>query len=80
MGYAKTGSSWSKSKFKSSGSLKCMAILEVVKGPNIPTTPSPYYVITEGKYVTTRFFLFWPSDTNVNVQNTQITKELSKLI
>jgi len=80
MGYAKTGNSWPKSKFKSCGSMKCMAILEVVKGPNIPTTPNPYYVITETKYITTRFFLFWPSSTSVNVQNTQITKELTNLI
>jgi hypothetical protein len=60
MGYARTGSAWSKSKFENSSSLVCMAIAEVVKHPEAQQTPNPYYVIRNADFVSTRFFMFYP--------------------
>ncbi|KAF0972282.1 hypothetical protein FDP41_009185 [Naegleria fowleri] len=65
-GYSRVGSSWSKSQFVNSNTLRCIMICEVVKAPGVPTVASPYYVVKEAEHVTTRFFLFYPS-TSVNV-------------
>ncbi|KAL6047956.1 Poly [ADP-ribose] polymerase 6 [Balamuthia mandrillaris] len=69
MGYARTGRAWSKSRFGDSSSLTCMAIAEVVKHPDVPHTPNPYYVVRNADCVATRFFLFYPGgNSGVNVQ------------
>lgn len=79
-GYARMGSGWSKSSFGDSTNLQCMAICEVVKAPNVPTTPNPYYVVDQPSVITTRFFLFYPKGGNVNVQAKNLYNQLSKLI
>eukprot|EP01090_Pellita_catalonica_P017296 TRINITY_DN5188_c0_g2_i1.p1 TRINITY_DN5188_c0_g2~~TRINITY_DN5188_c0_g2_i1.p1 ORF type:complete len:290 (+),score=24.78 TRINITY_DN5188_c0_g2_i1:330-1199(+) len=68
MGYAKTGSAWSKSRFGNSSSMKCMAIVEVIKAPGVPVTPNPYFVVKQEEWVQTRFFCFFPSNTSLNVR------------
>eukprot|EP01089_Gocevia_fonbrunei_P013254 TRINITY_DN3348_c0_g1_i1.p1 TRINITY_DN3348_c0_g1~~TRINITY_DN3348_c0_g1_i1.p1 ORF type:complete len:158 (+),score=48.09 TRINITY_DN3348_c0_g1_i1:2-475(+) len=68
MGYARTGRAWSKSKFGDSSSLTCMAIAEVVKHPEAPQTPNPYFVVKNPDLVSTRFFMFYPGGGSVNVQ------------
>eukprot|EP00005_Dracoamoeba_jomungandri_P002788 CAMPEP_0174250868 /NCGR_PEP_ID=MMETSP0439-20130205/894_1 /TAXON_ID=0 /ORGANISM="Stereomyxa ramosa, Strain Chinc5" /LENGTH=714 /DNA_ID=CAMNT_0015331041 /DNA_START=212 /DNA_END=2356 /DNA_ORIENTATION=- len=60
MGYAKTGQAWKNSRFGNSNSLVCMAIAEVVKHPEVPKVPNPYFVIQNPHYVATRFFMFYP--------------------
>jgi len=64
MGYARTGSAWSKSKFENSSGLVCMAIAEVVKHPEAPQSPNPYFVVRNPDFVATRFFLFYPGGMN----------------
>lgn len=59
MGYARTGSAWSKSRFGDSSSLICLAIAEVVKHPEAPQTPNPYYVIRNHEFAAARFFMFY---------------------
>ena len=67
-GYSRVGSSWSKSQFGNSSSLRCVMICEVVKAPGVPTTASPYYVVKEAEHVTTRFLFFYPSSsTSINI-------------
>lgn len=80
-GYARQGSGWRKSVFGgSSGSLQCMSICEIVKAPNVPTTPNPYYVVDQAQCITTRFFMFYPKGGNVNVRAKELYTQLSKLI
>jgi hypothetical protein len=67
-GYAKPGKSWSHSRFANSANVVCLAVAEVAKGPSVPVTPTPYYVVKEEKYVMLRFFFFYPAGTSVQLQ------------
>ena len=66
MGYARVGSSWPKSDLGAQN-LQCLAICEVVKAQDVPTTPSPYYVVKQAHCVTPRFFLFYVGGKTVSV-------------
>lgn len=80
MGYARTGAAWRRSRFGDSSSLVCMAIAEVVKHPEAPHTPNPYYVVKKAELVATRFFLFYPGGMS-GVQSVQAnTLDLSKYV
>jgi hypothetical protein len=68
MGYAKTGKSWSKSRFGETSALVCLAICEVAKAPGVPEKPNPYYVVKEADYVATRFFCFYLKQTGLSLQ------------
>jgi poly [ADP-ribose] polymerase 6/8 len=63
LGYARMGASyWPKSQFRDASQLQCLALCEVVKHPNVPTVPNPYFVIRQEECVATRFFIFFTGD------------------
>lgn len=65
LGYARVGGNiWKHSKFAHFGSnLQCLAVCEVVKHPDVPQTPNPYYVVQKTEYITTRYFFFYAGTT-----------------
>ena len=67
MGFAKSGTFWSKSTIAGTGQLKCLAICEVVKHPYIKP-PNPYYVIDKPEYIAVRFFLFYNDNSYHTIQ------------
>lgn len=79
--YSKFGSGWKKSSFGDSQNIQCIAICEVIKAPNIPIIPNPYYVVDQPLCITTRFFLFYPKGSlNLNIKAKSLYNQLSKLI
>jgi hypothetical protein len=58
LNYARVGTRWPKSDF-GEYNLQCLAIVEVIKHPEVPQTPNPYYVVKDPQFVTPRFFLFY---------------------
>eukprot|EP01027_Heterolobosea_sp_BB2_P003868 GEZU01005824.1.p1 GENE.GEZU01005824.1~~GEZU01005824.1.p1 ORF type:complete len:667 (+),score=191.50 GEZU01005824.1:150-2150(+) len=66
-GYARTGAGWSNSVFGSSGSLGCLALVEVIDHPDLKGMPNPYYVVKNDRLVMTRYFFIYSSPASVDV-------------
>eukprot|EP01080_Neovahlkampfia_damariscottae_P009652 gene9652-1856_t len=80
VGYARAGSGWKKSKFGDTSYLQGMAICEVLKLPGVPTTPNPYYVVSNAAAITARVILFFPQGANLHCSGKQVTKQLNSMI
>eukprot|EP01127_Copromyxa_protea_P014223 TRINITY_DN3918_c0_g1_i2.p1 TRINITY_DN3918_c0_g1~~TRINITY_DN3918_c0_g1_i2.p1 ORF type:complete len:560 (-),score=88.31 TRINITY_DN3918_c0_g1_i2:72-1751(-) len=68
VGYAKSGSSWPKSKMGSIG-LQCLSLCELINNNYIP---NPYYVVANEDHIVTRY-IFVYNAANTHVSNTAST-------